>query len=562
LLISLHVKNIAIINEVEVFFKEHLNILTGETGAGKSIIIDSINIALGGKVNRELIRKDKEYALVELVFETKDAKVHSLFKKLGIDINDNQIIISRKIMSSRSISRINGETVTLAILESIGGLLIDIHGQYDSQSLLQKSFHLEYLDQFSKDKISNIKENLETKYKDYNKIKNEYQNAIKDEDKRLRELSFIEYELNEINEAQLLDGEDEELEEKFKKLSNASEIKEALEYAYECTGYNSTESAGDLIGRSIKQLAKIADFDIEIKNYLSQLTDIEGLLNDFNNEISAYISEIESDYGLLDSVGKRLDTINHLKQKYGNTIPIIKEYSNQLQEKLDKFKNYDSYLENLERQLLSVEEELESLSSSLSLIRKSKSSDLTNKIKKELVELNFIDVKFDMVFNKLDYYTPNGYDVGEFIISTNPGEPLKPLSKVASGGELSRIMLGIKSVLADKDNIETLIFDEIDAGISGRTAQKVSEQLNLIANHHQVICITHLAQIAAMADAHYIIEKVSDKKSTQTLIRQLNNNESVDELARIIGGVEITDRTKESAIEMKDLAVNSKKNIK
>lgn len=562
MLISLHVKNIAIINELEVFFKEHLNILTGETGAGKSIIIDSINIALGGKVNREIIRKNQEYALVELVFETKDAKVHSILKELGIDINDNQIIISRKIMASRSVSRVNGETVTLALLDRIGSLLIDIHGQYDSQSLLQKSYHLDYLDQFSKNEISSIKDSLESKYKDYSKIKNEYQDAIKDEDQRLRELSFIEYELNEINEAELLVGEDEDLEEKFKKLSNASEIKEALEYVYECTGYNSTESSGDLIGRSIKQLTKISEFDIEIKNYLSQLTDIEGLLNDFNNEISVYISGIDSDYGLLDSIGKRLDTINRLKLKYGNSIPIIKEYANKLQEKLNKFKNYDSYLENLKIQLSSIENELEELSRSLSMIRKTKSIELTNKIKKELVELNFIDVKFDMVFTKLDHYTPNGYDISEFIISTNPGEPLKPLSKVASGGELSRIMLGIKSVLADKDNIETLIFDEIDAGISGRTAQKVSEQLNLIANHHQVICITHLAQIAAMADAHYIIEKISDKKSTQTLIRQLNDDESVDELARIIGGVEITDRTKESAIEMKELAFNSKRNKK
>lgn len=562
MLISLHVKNIAIINELEVFFKEHLNILTGETGAGKSIIIDSINIALGGKVNREIIRKNQEYALVELVFETKDAKVHSILKELGIDINDNQIIISRKIMASRSVSRVNGETVTLALLDRIGSLLIDIHGQYDSQSLLQKSYHLDYLDQFSKNEISSIKDSLESKYKDYSKIKNEYQDAIKDEDQRLRELSFIEYELNEINEAELLVGEDEDLEEKFKKLSNASEIKEALEYVYECTGYNSTESSGDLIGRSIKQLTKISEFDIEIKNYLSQLTDIEGLLNDFNNEISVYISGIDSDYGLLDSIGKRLDTINRLKLKYGKSIPIIKEYANKLQEKLNKFKNYDSYLENLKIQLSSIENELEELSRSLSMIRKTKSIELTNKIKKELVELNFIDVKFDMVFTKLDHYTPNGYDISEFIISTNPGEPLKPLSKVASGGELSRIMLGIKSVLADKDNIETLIFDEIDAGISGRTAQKVSEQLNLIANHHQVICITHLAQIAAMADAHYIIEKISDKKSTQTLIRQLNDDESVDELARIIGGVEITDRTKESAIEMKELAFNSKRNKK
>jgi DNA repair protein RecN (Recombination protein N) len=558
LLVSLHVKNFAIINEVEVYFKDHLNILTGETGAGKSIIIGSVNAALGAKISKDMIRNGADYAFIELVFETEDKAVLQAMNELDIPMDDNQIIISRKIMSGRSISKINGENVTAAALSTIAELLIDIHGQHEHQSLLHKSKHLEIVDHFAKDEIGELKQELEQCYKRYVKAKQEFDQTGMDEEKRLREISFLEYELNEIEQAALVPGEDEELTARYKKLSNANTISEGLQTVYQLTGYEAA-SAGDAIGRALRTLMKLAEYDETIQGFLNEVSDIDGLLNDFNRDLSQYLSAMENPEEELHEVTKRLDQINHLKAKYGNSIDQIIAYGKECETKLVQYRDYDEYRSKLNKILIQEEESLNRLCETLSEIRKRKAKELTLKIKEALVALNFLDVKFDIVFEQLPNYTSNGYDEGEFIISTNPGEALKPLSKVASGGELSRIMLGIKSVLADKDEIETLIFDEIDVGISGRTAQKVSEQLSTIAKHHQIICITHLAQIAAMADTHYIIEKQTDGTTTQTMIRELDKEASIDELSRILGGAEITDRVRESAREMKELADTTKK---
>lgn len=558
MLISLHVKNFAIIDEVEVLFQDHLNIMTGETGAGKSIIIGSINAALGAKVSKDILRSGAEYALVELVFETKDRTVLDALKDMDIPIEDNQIIISRKIMPGRSICKINGENVTGNILTAVAGLLIDIHGQHEHQSLLHKAKHLEIVDRFAKDEIGTLKEELEKSYRSYSALKQEFDHAGIDEEKRLREISFLEYEINEIKSAALIPGEDEELAVQYKKLANANAISEGLQNTYHYTGYDAN-AAGDSIGRALRQITKIAEYDEAIGGLLSQMTDIEELLNDFNRDLSEFISGMDNQEEELNEVTKRLDLINHLKQKYGNGIEDILRYCRECEEKLIKFRDYDEYMEKLRQSLAKEEARLEEMSARLSGIRKQKAKELTKKIREALEALNFLDVKFEMTFVKNKGYSPNGYDDAEFILSTNPGEEQKPLSKVASGGELSRIMLGIKSVLAEKDEIETLIFDEIDTGISGRTAQKVSEQLAAIARHHQIICITHLAQIAAMADAHYIIEKQTDGRTTTTNIMELNEAEAVDELARILGGAAITDRVIENAREMKDLAKAAKK---
>jgi DNA repair protein RecN (Recombination protein N) len=558
LLVSLHVKNFAIINEVEVYFKNHLNIMTGETGAGKSIIIGSVNAALGAKMNKDIVRSGADYALVELVFETKTEAVFKAMRELDIPIEGDQIIISRKIMSGRSVCKINGENVTASALSAVAGLLIDIHGQHEHQSLLNKSKHLEIVDRFAKGEIGDLKADLEQSYKEYSKLKQEFEQAGIDEDKRLREISFLEYEVNEIKNAALKPEEDDELSVKYKKLSNANTISEGLQNAYRYTGYDPS-AAGDAIGRALRQLLKLSEVDNNISGLLNQLSEIDGLMNDFNRDMSQYISDTENPEEELEEVTKRLDMINHFKSKYGNSIAQIILHCNECEEKLAKYRDYDLYMEKLEKKLSDAEVRLVSLSGRLSDIRKKKAKELTLKIKEALVALNFLDVQFEMTFVQMKNYTANGFDEAEFIISTNPGEGMKPLSKVASGGELSRIMLGIKSVLADKDEIETLIFDEIDVGISGRTAQKVSEQLSSISNNHQIICITHLAQIAAMADSHYVIEKQTDGKSTQTMIRELKENEMIDELSRILGGAEITERVKDNAKEMKELAYNSKK---
>ena len=558
MLVSLHVKNFAIINEVEVYFKDHLNIMTGETGAGKSIIIGSINAALGAKVSKDIIKSGAEYALVELVFETGDEEIFTAMRELDLPVEGNQIIISRKILPGRSVCRINGENVTGTALATIAGLLIDIHGQHEHQSLLHKAKHLEIVDRFAKNEIGTLKQELEASYKHYMTLKQELTDAGMDDEKRLREISFLEYEVNEIKNAGLQPGEDEELAITYKKLSNANTISEGLQAVHSYMGYEA-DAAGDSISRALRHLMKLAEYDEVIGGFLSQVTDIEALINDFNRELSQYLSGMENKEEELYEVTKRLDLINHLKQKYGNTLEAILKYCKESEEKLARYRDYDEYMEKLKASLAEEERRLNTLCEKLSLIRRTKSLELTAKIKEALVSLNFLDVKFEMTFRQTETYSQNGFDDAEFIISTNPGEALKPLSRVASGGELSRIMLGIKSVLADKDEIETLIFDEIDVGISGRTAQKVSEQLSLIANQHQIICITHLAQIAAMADAHYVIEKQSDGNSTQTMIRELYERDQIDEIARILGGAAITERVIENAKEMKELASSSKK---
>jgi DNA repair protein RecN (Recombination protein N) len=559
LLISLHVKNFAIINEVEVYFKNHLNILTGETGAGKSIIIDSINCALGAKVSKGIIRSGADYALVELVFETKDLAVHEAMNNIDIPMEDDQIIISRKIMPTRSIYKLNGENVTGSIIASIAELLIDIHGQHEHQSLLRKSKHLEIVDRFARAEIGNLRQELSETYKAYITIKHEFDNAGVDEEKRLREISFLEYEVNEIKSAALKPGEDDDLSALYRKYANAHTISEGLQTVYSLTGNEPSNQASDSIGRAVRQLTKLVEYDDKLGDFLTQATDVENLLNSFNKDLSLYLSSMDNYEEELNEVTMRLDLVNHIKQKYGSQIEQIQSYLIECEKKLERYKDYDAYMEKLRKALKVEELRLEELSGKLSDIRKRKAKELTIKIREALIALNFLDIKFEMIFNRSNTYSSNGYDDAEFIISTNPGEELKSLSSVASGGELSRIMLGIKSVLAEKDDIETLIFDEIDTGISGRTAQKVSEQLSEIAEHHQIICITHLAQIAAMADEHFIIEKQTDGKTTETVIKELKLEDIIEELARILSGAAITERVIENAKEMKELATSSKK---
>ena len=560
MLLSLHVKNFAIIDEIEVFFKDHLNILTGETGAGKSIIIGSINVALGGKVSKDIIRQNSEYALVELVFQSNQINVIEKLKEYDLPYEEDVILISRKIMANgRTISKINGENVTTNAVKDIASLLLDIHGQHEHQSLLYKHNHLEFVDYFAKDELVHLKADLQNEYATYMKLKEEYDSSEMDEDKRLRELSFLEYEMNEIETAKLKAKEDIELESEYKRLSNANAIADGLTNAYNFTG-EGAESAADFISRAVKSLTKISEYDKKVTDYLNQIIEIENLLNDFNRDVSDYMNDFE-DYGdEFIAVEKRLDLINHLKSKYGNTIDEVLSYYESLKQKKEKYEDYEEYMYKLKKKMSLKAEEIHILCNQISEIRQRKAKELTEKMKQALIDLNFLDVQFEMEFEKLKYFTANGYDDAEFIISTNPGEPLRPLSKVASGGELSRVMLALKSVLAEKDVIGTLIFDEIDVGVSGRTAQKVSEKLTVIAKNHQILCITHLPQIAAMSDQHYVIEKVTNGVTTTTSIRELDEKDSVDELARILGGAVITENVTNNAKEMKELARNIKHN--
>ena len=554
----LHVKNLALIREAEIDFTEGLNILTGETGAGKSIVIGSVGLALGGKVAKDLVRPGADFGLAELVFSVTSERLKDRLKELDVIPEDGQIILSRKIMNGKSINKINGETVTLNQLRETAALLIDVHGQHEHQSLLQKKKHLEILDEYAKEELQPIKEKLAAAYTEWKKLTEEQKNARMDEESRMRELSLLEFETKEIEDAGLSIGEDEELEQRYRKMTGAKRLMEAAGTAYGLTGYEEAEGAGTAIGRALRELQGVQSLDEDLTDLTGQLSDIDSLLNDFNRELSDYVSSLEFAGEEFEQVEERLNQLNHLKSKYGKTLEAVLEYGQRQQERLAALQDYDAYLARLEKQTAEKERELEGLCEEASVIRKRYAEVLCAKIREHLIDLNFLDVEFELEFDRISGYTSGGFDDAEFVISTNPGESLRPLAKIASGGELSRIMLAIKTVLADKDQIETVIFDEIDVGISGRTAQKVSEKMMLIGRSRQVICITHLAQIAAMADTHFRIEKQVADGGTRTEIRRLTEAESVEELARILGGAEITDAVFQNASEMKELAGNKK----
>lgn len=557
MLVSLHVKNLALIEEAEVEFGPGLNILSGETGAGKSIIIGSINLALGEKVSKEMLRENAEYALVELIFKVENPQQQKLLEEMDVFPEDGEIIMSRKITATRSVGKINSETVSASCMKAVAALLIDIHGQHEHQSLLHKKKHLEILDEYAKEELKEKKETLKACYQEYQKILEEKKQAVTDDVQRERELSFLEYEINEIQEAHLVVGEDETLESSYRKMTNSRKIMEAANIAHNLTGGDG--SATEQIGRALRELTSVAEYDSELEQIAEQIGEIDSLLNDFNRELAAYISNGEFDEETFFETEKRLDEVNHLKDKFGGSIEAVLKAQEEKEQRYQQLKDYEHYLEELAKREEKAEYALQKSCKEVSDIRKRYAEKLTKLVQDALVDLNFLDVTFTMAFQNTPNYTANGTDDAEFLISTNPGEPVKPLGKVASGGELSRIMLAIKTVLAESDQIETLIFDEIDSGISGRTAQMVAEKMNVIGKNHQVICITHLPQIAAMADQHFLISKNVVNQSTVSNISRLKEKETIEELARMLGGVKVTDTVLESAKEMKELAKSVKK---
>ncbi len=556
MLLAIHVKNLALIDEIEVEFENHLNILTGETGAGKSIIIGSINLALGKKMPKDMIRKGADYALVELFFKVDaSSEIVKKLEALEIPTEDGNIVISRRMSPARSISRINGEIVPAQTVRDIASLLIDIHGQHEHQSLLYKSRHLEILDAFSKEKLGTLKKEMASAFENYKTLQKSLENAVTDSEQRKKEQIFLEYVIREIEEAALSDGEDEMLAAEYKKMSHSRKIMESAGAAYALC----SNEASEAVSRALRELSNVEVYDEAITGLLSQLYDADSILNDFNREMADYMADMTFDEASFKTVEERLDTINTLKTKYGRTIADVLKYKDEKQAELERLENYEVYLKNLRVDYKRAEDTYMALAGQVSKIRREKGRELAALILLALKELNFLDVRFEMHFKTLETGSANGLDEAEFMISTNPGEDLKPLGQVASGGELSRVMLAVKSVLADADDVETLIFDEIDAGISGRTAQKVSERLSVIAKTHQIICITHLPQIASMADAHYVIEKKNVAEHTSTKIEKLSEEASVGEIARLLGGVAVTDTVLSNAKEMKSLARDTKK---
>lgn len=554
MLVHLHVKNLALIEDIEVEFGAGLNILTGETGAGKSILLGSMQLILGGRIARDMIRAGASSALVELLFQIENPKAEEALKELGIEPEDGQILLTRKIMDGRSINKINGETCTVSQMKAAASCLLDIHGQHEHQSLLYQDKQLDILDAYGKDEIYPARENVQCAYQIYRSAIKELKSLDMNEEQRNRERAFLEFEIHEIESAQLISGEDEELEKTYRKLNNGKKILETLQSVRFATGYDSGQGAGEAVGSAVRDLSHISEFDEQLESMSSMLQEIDGLLNDFNRELSSYVEDLNFDDQVFYETEKRLDLINNFKAKYGRTIEDILVYCEAQKKKLDDLDRYEERFREAERKAEESRMELENLSNKLSAIRQKYSKMLTEKIIEGLKDLNFLDVQFHIDFQRKKDYTAYGFDDIEYEISTNLGENVKPLGKIVSGGELSRIMLAIKAILADRDQIETLIFDEIDTGISGRTAQKVSEKMAVIGKCHQVLCITHLPQIAAMADTHFEIEKHQKGTETITEIHPLTGDDSIRELARLLGGAEITQTVFENAKEMKELA--------
>ena len=555
---SLHVKNLALIDEAEVVFGGGLNILTGETGAGKSIIIGSINLALGAKADKEMIRSGAEYALVELVFNVDDPAQARAIRDMELPLEEGQLILQRKIMENRSQCKVCGETVTAKQLRQLSEVLIDIHGQHEHQSLLKEAKQLEILDAYAGSRLSEKKERLRETYRQYRDKCKELSENGTDEETRKKECSLAEFECREIEEAALVPGEDVETERAYQRMNNARKIEEAAVSAHALCGYEN-DGAGSAIARAIREIRSVSAYDETLQEYEKQLLDIDSLLNDYNRGMAEYLSDLEFDAGQFEQTEARLNLLNRLKSKYGNTVEEILDYRERALETIEKYQNFDAYRATLERETADLKKEALSLSEEISGMRKENAQMLSEKMREALSDLNFEQAVFEIrVEADEERLSENGFDRVYFLISTNPGEPTKELSQVASGGELSRIMLALKTHLADKDEIGTLIFDEIDTGISGRTAWKVSEKMGILGKGHQLICITHLPQIAAMADTHFVIEKRVEDNRSITRIRELGQEESVEELARMLGGDVITESALKNAGEMKELAGKTK----
>lgn len=554
---NLHVKNLALIDEIEVEFKDGLNILTGETGAGKSIILGSISLALGGRYTKDILRQGAEYGFVELTFLVENESQQKKLKEMDIYPEEGMVTLSRRLMAGRSVSRINGETVQMGLLKEVSSILIDIHGQHEHQSLLYKKNHLGIVDAFAREYLAEDKKKAAQAYKAYKACEKELKEAMADESQRAKELSFLKFEVSEIQEAHLLPGEDEELESLYRRMTNSKKIADSVNEAYLYTSEGGG-NASEALSRAIRALSEASEYDDRAAQLYDQLVEVDSLLNDFNRELADYSKTCEFSDEEFYETENRLNEINHLKTKYGDTVEKILDYCASQEERIGILEDYDNYILRLKDQCAKAEEALRQSTARLTKIRKKQAKILEQAIEEGLKDLNFENVKFRIQFESTKDYTAEGMDDIEFMISLNPGQPVKPLAGVASGGELSRIMLAIKAVMAKRDEIETLIFDEIDVGISGRTAQKVSEKMAFIGTKHQVICITHLAKIAAMADHHYMIEKSTKKGDTKTSIELLDEKRSIEELARILGGARITDTVVQSAVEMKELAKQTK----
>ena len=539
---TLHIKNVGIIDDVTIDLNEGLNILTGETGAGKTLIIDSLQIISGGRFSKDMIRKGQEFSFVEASIYLAETKENQ----------EENIVISREIFSNgRNTCKINGRLVTVRELKNYMKNIIDIHGQHENVSLLDESSHIKFLDNFADKEIQEIKEEYIKKYKRYNELREEISKNFGDDKEKQRELDLLKYQTNEIDEAKLKVKEEEELENKRNVILNSEKIANNLID----TSTQISDIAIEAISNAVRSLEKISTLDNKYENSLNTLKSIYYDIQEFSRDIDEYKGEAYFEEEEREKVENRLDLIYMLKRKYGNSIDEILNYNDELKNRINKIENSEEYVSKLKKELQDISSNMEKLSNNMHKIRGKYAEKLRERINHELITLEMQNAKFSV---KLDYnekkeFGVNGLDKIEFMISTNIGEDAKPLAKIASGGEMSRIMLGIKNVLADVDKVSTMVFDEIDTGISGKVANSVSEKLKTISKKHQVLCVTHLANIAAKGDYNYFISKAVEQNRTKTNIKRLSEEETIREIARIASG-EISEVAIEHAKVLRKIA--------
>lgn len=552
----LHIKNIAIIKELEMDFHSGLNILTGETGAGKSILLGSIQFVLGKKMSKDFIRNGEKEALVECIFhveEPNDEKknIHNLLEKQGICIDEQGIILSRKTTSNgRSVFRINNEIVRVDIVKKLASNIIDIHSQHEHQSLLHQPRHIHLLDRFADQETKNQLEEYKKEYKEFQQLKLSLQSDMVDDEKRKREIAFLEFEISEIENADVKISEDKKVQEEYDELKHLRKVFEVLHQTKE--RIDGETDIGSYISSALYELHKVENSDENIRQFVHQLESVEDILSDVNRGIARYIDDCEFDEERFRSCEERINIINNMKMKYGDTVEVIHEALKEKKEIHTSLLHFEENQRQFKEKYTKLESQLQSLATKISKARKKTAKYLSEELTNSLQELELKDAGIYIQVEKEETLQMTGNDKVQFLIKTNHGEEYKPLDKIASGGELSRVMLALKSVLAEHDGVDTLIFDEIDTGISGKTANKVGMKMSELGRKRQLICITHLPQIAAMADAHYRIQKEKVDQKTETTIVALEEQDSINEIARMIGGDHITDAVLHSVAEMKE----------
>ncbi|RMC99711.1 DNA repair protein RecN [Clostridium autoethanogenum] len=565
MLLQLNIKNFALIEKLTISFESGFNVFSGETGAGKSILIDAINYVLGGKFNKNLIRTGENKTFVEAVFTIENPKTFEILEEKDMKSEEDLVIISREsFQSGRTVAKINGKSILLSDLRDISSTLLDIHGQHDNQNLLSEQNHIDYLDYYGENFISETMKEYKKNYQHLNNIKDKiYELSGKSED-REKLIDFLKYQINEINSADLKETEEKELDKKFNVLSNAEKINNVINKCYIAlySGEEEKNSIYDNFGIVLKQLNSIKNIMPKIGDMCTSLENIYYAMEGNIDEIRSMKDSVYCDKNELEYINSRIYQINGLKKKYGNTIKDILDYRDKIKTQYEEMKNASDIIKNLNSEKIRLENLLKIKSKKLHEMRCKTAHVLEKNIKNEL---NFIGLEhsiFKIEVNFEDKFTSKGMDKVKFCISTNPGEPLKPLENVVSGGELSRIMLALKTVFVDKDHIPSVIFDEIDTGISGRIAQSVAEKMYTISKKHQVFCVTHLPQIACMSDTHYWVSKNISNNKTYTKVKKMKKTEKECEIARMIGGEKVTKLTLEHAKELVRMADSKKCKIK